>query len=68
MSQAQSKAQETVNPQQQPSEANVPIVQVTKQGEGFWGSSKCQGPGSGGQDSNPRLSGFIAWAFFTLPW
>lgn len=40
MSQAQSKAQETVKPQQQPSEANVPIVQVTKQGEGFWGSAK----------------------------
>ena len=32
---------------QQPSEANVPIVQVKKQGEGFRGSSKCQGPGSG---------------------
>lgn len=61
MSQAQSKAQETVNPQQPPSE------RLFWEGEGFWGSSKCQGPGSGGQDLNPRLSGFIAWAFFTLP-
>lgn len=61
LSQAQSKAREGKS-----TLTHIPIVQAMKQNQGNRGS-----PPSAkdrGQDSNPRLSGFKAWAHSTLPW